>query len=177
MTFEDVDPSIFRTFVNWVYTNRVEFADGTTKLDDHNFEEALQTYIWADRYETIELCNALVDGFASHFQTQDIIPNTWELDLAFKNLPPNSGICRLFADLLMHGITARNMHSEQDFLKYIGSLPVETVGRILYFHITKKVGKEPDYWENRCSYHNHMHGEVCDNSFGKAKSRRRTWGE
>lgn len=146
--------------MNWVYTNRIEFGDGTTKISTTTHTtEAIQIYIRADKYETVNLRRAVLDKITFYFLChRNYYPTKDCLDLAFKLLPSSSGSCRLFTDILIYRWRPKD---EEATLKYTDNLPVDTMGCILYPHISQKLGQQPNYWDNRCSYHKHGGGKTC----------------
>jgi hypothetical protein len=171
MTLDEVDPRSFRTVINWVYTGRIEFEDGMTKVTNGNFLEAVEIYIWADRYETVALRRAVVDQIILCIQnTTPVEFSTEEIEFVFSSLPPNSGLCKLLTDLLAFGWRPVD---EETVLKVIKDLPLEATARILHSHISNRVViEDPNYWESRCSYHEHAEGECCNNSSHQSKKRK-----
>lgn len=163
MTLDEIDPSTFRTVINWVYTGRIEFEDGKTKVTNGNFLEAVEIYIWADRYETVALRRAVVDKIILCIQnTTPVEFSCEEIGFVFSSLPPNSGLCKLLTDLLAFGWRPVD---EEAVFKVIKDLPLEATARILHSHISNRVAiDETNYWESRCCYHEHGEGESCKTS-------------
>lgn len=68
IVLEDVTESTFQSFVNWLHLREITFDNGETDVTVSNIKEAVELFIFADKYDTKKLrnmCIGLIFGFLS----------------------------------------------------------------------------------------------------------------
>ena len=164
ITLPETEPSTFKTFLNWIYTNRVEFEDGRTSVNEKNMRELVLLYVFADQHDTKDLRQICIDLLCQEMKEHHLDPEVETLRCAFESLPENDALHRLLYDCLC----------AVDFSKHKGfafaaasQLPGHIIGRLLTIMHAQILGESLSELHS-CDYHDHAttkEREKCTESF------------
>lgn len=156
IVLEEVDESTFATFVHWLVVQKVELGNGKVVEHIDSAEELARLYIFADKYDTLDLRRTCIDLFmpflekeAGWFQhpLRHVV-----LRLAFENLLGTSGFHCMLADHEVLNIKFSST-SMTDLLWWLDFAPKALVARKMLHHTNIGIGPYISF--SVCHYHEH----------------------
>lgn len=167
VTLSEVEPSIFRIFLHWLYTQKILFEDGTETIDNADSPKCLdiiKAYIIGDRYDVPDFRRATFDvvfAFAIYK-----VPSLTDFAYTFDNLPEESPLRKFLIEVLA---------IEWDF----GNEDVETLEEIanaftphLLVRLLVAKCRENYPYRDICQHHEHVTNEekkACREARAKAE--------
>lgn len=130
-----VTESTVNIFLRWLYYQRIQFEDGKYTLDDSNLNQALELYIFADRYDTLLLRRACIDLLFGYICIRRDRQGTlrsrarlWSpefMDKVHDSLPESSPLSRMIAD---DEVSHVEFESAEEAADWIEKTPAKLVG-------------------------------------------------
>lgn len=158
IVLDDEDPEVFRTFVAWMYKQRLSNKPLRTASKEDFQSHLVRVYAFADKRGIPCLCDAVITALANHlhdsYLDSSIISLTYELGLE------KSRLFRLFVD----DEVGRHWEGHYAYEEY----PKEFVAAVLTrsrAHMNKQeIHTRPVHPTHYvCDYHEHDKGAFCRN--------------
>jgi len=178
IALSDADPNTFRTFLHWAMTEKLVLDGDKDHVDADNIEEAVDVYMFGEKYTSRGLRQAILDMIVAHAHWSSRLPSFTLANRVFASLPESDLLHRFFRDLFVYCYNPSKVDISE--LTALRSLPDHVFARLMekrnkYAWAGKSLHATTWPWIREfCQYHEHEEGEdraACSEKVAKMVSK------